>query len=393
VSRTTPDARPGRPHNVHRRHAPRPLRGPLLAALAALAVAGTAAPPPIAAQVATAAARGADLASRLERVADMLATHQDTSGVVGLSAAVAYGGRLVWAGGFGYADLQHRVEAGPGMVSRIGSISKPIAAVAALTLLARDRLDLDAPIATYLPDYPASNARITMRQLMSHTAGVRHYRGDEFASNVTYRDVHAPLAVFAADSLEFEPGTDYRYSTYGWTVVSAVTQAADGDRPWVRILREEVVEPLGLVSLQPEWQDSVIPGHASFYVRTGDGAVLNAPEVDLSNKWAGGGLVATASDLVNFALGVMQGGVLSDAARAEMWSRQTGPEAPAYGLGWRVGEHEGRRMVSHSGGSMGATAMLVFLPDEGIAVAVLGNTGGVSHAAIARRAAAALMQP
>lgn len=326
------------------------------------------------------------LGDRLDEAIEALRTHQDTSGVAGLSAAIAVNGRVAWAGGFGYANLQNDVEAGAEMVSRIGSISKPVAAVAAMTLWDDGRLDLDAPISTYLPDYPARNAGITMRQLMSHTAGVRHYAGDEFMSNIYYDDVFEPLAVFWEDSLLFEPGTEYSYSTYGWTVVSAVTEAADGGRPWIDILDDEVVEPLGLVRMQPEWKTAIIPGHASFYaIDPSTGVRINAPEVDLSNKWAGGGLVGTTTDLVNFALGVLHGDVLSDAARAEMWRRQTPEGEPSYGLGWGVGEIDGHRAVSHSGGSMGATAMLILLPDDDIAVAVLGNTSGVGHAGIARR--------
>lgn len=329
----------------------------------------------------------ASLADRLEQAREMLRLHQDTSGVAGLSAAIAVDGRLVWTGGFGFADLQNRVPAGPEMVSRIGSISKPVAAVAAMALRDRGRIDLDAPISTDLPEYPAENARITMRQLMSHTAGVRHYNGDEFMSNVSYPDVLTPLEVFWADSLLFEPGTDYSYTTYGWTVVSAVTEAADGRRSWVEILNDEVVAPLGLTTLQPEWQDSVIPHHARFYERDSTGVHVNAPEVDLSNKWAGGGLVATTADLVNFALGVLHGDVLSESARAEMWTRQTADDDPSYGLGWFLGEVDGHRMINHAGGSMGATAMLILLPDHDIAVAILGNTGGIGHGGIAANVA------
>lgn len=327
----------------------------------------------------------ADLASRLGEAIEALRVHRDTSGVAGLSAAIAVDGRLLWTGGFGYADLQNRVPAGAETVSRVGSISKPIAAVAAMALLDAGKLDLDAPISAYLPDYPRQNAGVTLRQLMSHTAGVRHYRGAEFLSDERYEDVFTPLEIFRDDPLLFEPGTDYSYSTYGWTVVSAVTEAADGGRDWVRILRDEVVAPLGLVRLQPEWQDSVIPGHARFYDRDRDGGWTNAPDVDLSNKWAGGGLVATTADLVNFALGVMDGEVLSDGARAEMWRKQTPEGEASYGLGWGVGEIDGRRAVSHSGGSTGATAMLILLPDDGVAIALLGNTGGLGHAGIARR--------
>lgn len=361
-------------------------RGTRVLLLVAALVLGAFGAAPAVAQDAVSA--DASLAERLERAQELLRLHQATSGVAGLSAAIAVDGRLVWTGGFGFADLQNRVPAGPEMVSRIGSISKPVAGAATMALRDRGLIDLDAPISTYLPDYPSRNAQITMRQLMSHIAGIRHYDGDEFMSNTPYPDVLVPMTVFSEDSLLFEPGTEYSYSTYGWTVVSAVTKAADDRaRSWVEILDDEVTGPLGLTTLQPEWQDSVIPHHARFYMRDSTGAYLNAPEVDLSNKWAGGGLVATTADLVNFALGVLHDDILSDSARAEMWTRQTPEGEPSYGLGWGVGEIDGHRAVSHSGGSTGATAMLILLPDRDVAVAILGNTGGVSHGGIAANVA------
>src|SRR5690606_1609814 len=149
----------------------------------------------------------ASIGERVERAVEALRTHQDTSGVAGLSAALAVDGRVVWAGGFGWADLEHRVPMGAETVSRIGSISKPVAGVAAMILVDRGRLDLDAPVSTYLAHYPQPQARVTMRQLMSHTAGIRHYAdAEEFFSNVRYDDVVAPMSVFWRDPLLFEPG-------------------------------------------------------------------------------------------------------------------------------------------------------------------------------------------
>ena len=324
------------------------------------------------------------------RAVDALRTHADTSGVAGLSAAILVDGEIVWSGGFGWSDVARRVPMTDLTVSRIGSISKPVATVAALRLVDQGRLDLDVPIATYLPDYPRPQGdRITMRQLLSHTAGVRHYRGSEFASDVRYDDVFAPLAVFAADSLLFEPGSDYAYSTYGFTVVSAVTEAVDG-RPWTELMRVEVFEPLDLATMQPEWTDSVIEGLATFYDRSGDSVVV-AQRVDNSNKWAGGGLLADVRDLVRFGHAMSEGWLLSRESRDAMWTRQTPEGEASYGLGWAVGEIARHRAVSHSGGSMGATAMLIVLPDDGIVVGVLGNTGSIGHAGIAGRVARILL--
>ncbi len=314
-------------------------------------------------------------------------------GIPGLSAAVAVDGALVWTDGFGYANLQHMVEASPLTRWRIASISKPFAAVNAYQLAAEGALELDAPIQRWLPEFPEKRAPVTMRQLMSHTAGIRHYRGEEFRSYVRYDDVVQPITVFAADTLLFEPGSEYSYSTYGFTLVSAVVSRA-AEKPWLAVLEERILRPLGLQTIAPERADSIIPHHASFYLRDSVGVVTNAPAVDLSNKWAGGGLVSTASDLVRFALGVMEHRVLDEAWTERMWTNHvlTTGDTTTYAQGWRVEEDDaGRRMVWHTGGAMGGGGVLLFYPDHGVAVSILGNLG-VGYLDPARQIAGIVVQ-
>ena len=339
--------------------------------------------------LASAAQATAQMPERMERAVAALRTHADTSGVAGLAAAIHVDGRLAWSGGFGWSDLEQLVPMSDSTVSRIGSISKSVAAVAAMIQVDRGRLDLDAPVATYLPDYPNGD-RMTTRQVLSHTAGIRHYRGDEFGSAVQYDDVFSPLRVFSGDSLLFTPGADYSYSTYGYTLVSAITERADG-RVWTRLMREDVFQPLELRTMQPEWRDSIIANRAAFYERRRGGGWTHTVAVDNSNKWAGGGLVSDVRDLARFGQSIADGRLITADARTEMWTKQTPEGEESYGLGWRVGEIAGHRAYSHSGGSMGATAMLIVLPDDGIVVALLGNTGGIGHAGIAGRVARILL--
>ncbi|HKJ92139.1 MAG TPA: serine hydrolase domain-containing protein [Longimicrobiales bacterium] len=306
--------------------------------------------------------------------------------VPGLTAAVAVDGALVWTQGFGYADLEHMVPASPQTRWRIASISKTFTAVAAMQLLAQGKLDLDAPIQRWVPEFPPKRGPVTLRRLMSHTSGLRHYKGDEFMSDVHYDDVIAPIAVFAQDSLLFMPGERYSYSTYGFTLVSAVVRRASGE-PFLDYLEEHVIRPAGLSSVGPERKDSIILHHASFYLADSLGVITKAPEVDLSNKWAGGGLLSTASDLVRWALAVSNHRVLSDSMTERMWTRQKlndGTLGP-YALGWRVEtDAAGHRVVYHTGGAMGGGGVLYFYPDDGVAVAILGNLP-IGYLAPARR--------
>src|SRR5439155_19056924 len=138
--------------------------------------------------------------------------------IPGLSAAIAASGKIAWGGGFGMSDLENFVPAKASTVYRLGSISKPITAVAAMQLVERGKLDLDAAIQIYVPSFPKKPWPITVRQLLGHLSGIRHYRGNEIESTRHYASLVEGLAIFKDDPLLFEPGTKYSYTTYGYSL-------------------------------------------------------------------------------------------------------------------------------------------------------------------------------
>src|SRR5918993_4325567 len=165
--------------------------------------------------------------------------------VPGLSVAVGVGRDIVWAEGFGWADLERKVKVAPDTRFRIGTASTVLTSAAVGLLLERDRLKLDDVIQTYVPGFPEKQWPVTLRQLMGHMAGVRNDGGDEgpLLSARCERPVEA-LGPFAKRSLLFEPGTQYRYSSYGWILVSAAVEAA-ADEPFLTFMQTSVFEPLG----------------------------------------------------------------------------------------------------------------------------------------------------
>ncbi len=345
--------------------------------VAALALPHAAAAP-VAAQAlaeAPAASRWADaIAQGRATVAAVMAEH----GIPGLSVAVLVDGAVVWSEGFGYANIEHRVPVTPLTRLRIGSVSKPVTAAALGKLVEQGRLDLDAPVQRYVPSFPEKRWPITTRQLAGHLAGIRHYRGDEFLSRDRYETVLDGLAIFQDDSLLFEPGTRYSYSSYGWNLISAVIEGAAGE-PFLAYMQREVFDPLGLRSIVAEHTDSIIAHRASFYERDREtGRVLNAPYVDNSYKWAGGGFISNTEDLVRFGWAHLDGGFLRPATVEALFTplRTTSGEATNYGLGWSSGtDSAGRRWVGHTGGSVGARAVLLVYPDHRVVVAALANLG------------------
>ena len=325
------------------------------------------------------AALGARYQAAVDSARTTLTRVRSAEGIPGMSVAVLVDGHVVWSEGFGYADLESRVPATPLTRFRIGSVSKPVAAAAVGLLVERGRLDLDAPVQTYVRDYPQTRWPITTRQVAGHLAGIRHYdRPDEMLSARRYGSVREALGIFERDSLRHEPGTKYLYSTYGWNLVSAVVEGAAGGEPFVAFMKREVFEPLGLRSLAPEHADSLLPWRARFYVRTGDGRVMNAPYVDLSNKWAGGGFVSNAEDLVRFGWAHVDGALLRPATVDTLTATQrlrTG-EPTNYGIGWNTGaDSAGRRRFGHTGSSTGGRAVLAVWPEQRVVVAVLANLG------------------
>ena len=302
----------------------------------------------------------------------------------GLSVAVGVGGEIVWAEGFGWADMEKRVPVAPGMRFRIGHTSKSLTSAAAGVLLEKGRLRLDDEIQTYVPAFPRKRWPVTLRQLMGNVAGVRHYR-DDAESRPTAHCERASDGVksFADVPLLFEPGTQYGYSTFGWVLVSAAVEAA-ANEPLASFMRTHVFTPLGMTATRFDSVSEPVPDRVTFYQRRfmgegGEGAVPAAP-ADYSCFAGAGDILSTPSDLVRFGMGINGGALLrSDTVRTleEPQLLASGSETE-YGLGWMVEDvtlaGEPTRMVYHASRSLaGGTTSFMTFPSRGLVVAVTAN--------------------
>ena len=297
------------------------------------------------------------------------------SRIPGLQVAVAIDGRVVWVEAFGWADRERRRQVNGNTMFRIGSVSKPLTADAVAQLVAQGRLDLDLPVQRYAPSFPEKPWPITTRELAGHLAGIRHYRGAEFTSNRRYATVTAGLAIFKDDSLLFPPGTRFSYSTYGWNLISAVVEGASGE-DFLAYMSRHVIRPLGLRHTAPDRADSVIPERTTFYEADSTGTIAVAPTVDNSYKWAGGGFLSTAEDLVRFGSAHLKPGWLSAQSLDLLFTPQhtSDGRATEYGVGWFVATDSlGHRIVYHGGGSVGGTTGFIVDRDAGIVFAVVTN--------------------
>ncbi|MGI9629186.1 MAG: serine hydrolase domain-containing protein [Longimicrobiales bacterium] len=301
----------------------------------------------------------------------------EAEGVPGASVAVGVGAEIVWSEGFGWADIENRVPVTTLTKFRVGSVSKSMTAAGIGLLVERGQLDLDVPVQTYVPDFPEKRWTVTTRQLGGHVAGVRHYQGLEMLSSDKYPSVESGLTIFEGDPLLFEPETDYSYSSYGWNLISAVMEGAS-DRSFLEFMTNEVFEPLGLRYTVPDHNDSIVAHRTEFYEGL-TGALMNAPYVDNSYKWAGGGFLSTPEDLVRFGQAHLQPGFLEAETLETLFTSQVlrNGEATNYGIGWRSGvQSDGDATISHSGGSVGGTTLLLLVPEHDLVVAGVVNISG-----------------
>ena len=248
-------------------------------------------------------------ATAIEEARTLLDSLMRAEAIPGLSVAIGRGTHLIWSEGFGYSDLTHNVEVTPLTRFRVGSVSKPIAAAALGVLVEAGELDLDAPVQDYVPSFPEKRWPVTTRQLAGHLGGIRHYRGMENFSRTLFPTVLSGLAIFADDSLINEPGTEFSYSSYAWNLISAVVEGAGGE-DFLGYMDRVVFDPLGMDRTVADWNGPVIPDRTRFYVADSTGQVFNAPYVDNSYKWAGGGFLSTPEDLLVFANAHLEPGFL-----------------------------------------------------------------------------------
>ena len=311
------------------------------------------------------------------------------TGSPGVAITIGVNGKIIWSEGFGYADVEQRVPVWPAITRfRVGSVAKPMTTVAVAKLYEQGRLDLDAPVQKYVPSFPEKEWTITTRLIAGHLAGIRHYKGDEFYILKHYSSIMEALTIFQDDPLLHPPGSEYSYSSYGWNLISAVVETASGQE-FLSYMDEYVFGPIGMARTTADQVNSIISNRTRYY-RLEDGVILNAPPVDNSYKWAGGGFLSTSEDLVSFGFAHLQPGLLKPETVELLWTSQmtTSREVTGYGIGWRTGTDDlGRRWAGHGGGSVGGRTFLRIYPEAQTVVVIITNMSNVRYGDVAEKIA------
>lgn len=305
---------------------------------------------------------------------------------VGVQAAVHLNGRLVFSGNLGSADRERRTPVTRATRFPVASITKAFTGIAALKAHAAGKLDLDAPIQNYVPEFPTKpELTITARRLAAHRAGIRHW-GPERQELYTrhFTRLAEIVALFKEDPLLPKAGTDYQYSSYGYNLLGLIVERA-AEVEFTRYVDQKILRPLRLTSTR--FEDVRKPPRGltklySFfdlvtYVEAAEDEAPLIPTLDFSHNMAGGNMSTTAQDLVRFGSALLRPGFLPRRQYDMLFVQPTfGGEASAMSFGFFAPDAGKERRLTISGASHGHQAGLMIYPERNMVVAVLSNTWG-----------------
>jgi CubicO group peptidase (beta-lactamase class C family) len=342
---------------------------------ACLVVASLAGPAsvPVAAPVAAQTPSTAELRARIDSIVTSM---MGPTGAPGISIAVVRGSDTIALEGYGQADIENGVPVTDRSVFRIGSITKQFTAAAVMKLVEQGRVGLDAPLSEYLPDYAGPGRRVTVHQLLNHTSGIPSYTGlgERFWTRSRLDLTHEQmLELFAADSLEFEPGSRWAYNNSGYYLLGMLIEKVTGES-YAAHLSNTQFGPLGLSQTLYCDEAPIVPHRAEGYDLV-DGRIVNAAPLSMRPPGAAGALCSTPRDLVRWTRALAGGRVVS----ADSYRRMTTPtsltagDSQAYGYGLVPGRIEDHEVVAHGGGINGFNSYASHLPALDVTIVVLAN--------------------
>lgn len=315
--------------------------------------------------------------ARLEQIANSYTPQNAFMGTV----LVVEGDHVLLDKGYGMANLEWQVPNAPDVKFRLGSLTKQFTATLILLLQQDGKLDVHDPVSKYIANAPPAWSKIALANLLGHTSGIPSFTG--FKEFRTWSmNAHTPeeeIALFRDKPLDFEPGSKFDYSNSNFILLGAVTEKASGKK-YVDLLREKILDPLGMKETGLDNDELILPKRAEGYV-PGKGGLAVARSESMSIPWSAGSIYSTTGDLLKWEHGLFGGKILS----ADSLKAMTTPGKGNYGMGVFIEDRDGVRVVSHGGGIEGFNTNLMYAPEKQIAVVVLSNVNGSAPDAMGKQ--------
>jgi CubicO group peptidase (beta-lactamase class C family) len=306
---------------------------------------------------------------------NFLNEYRANKNVPSISGGVSLNGKISWLGAAGLADIENNVPAKTNTVYRIASISKSITAIAIMQLVEQNKIKLDEDVRTYLPYFPKKKWTFTVRQLLNHTSGIRNYRYGEFNSTESFKSAKDAIRSVIDDSLLFEPGTRYYYTTLGYNLLAGIIENVSGQN-FEEYLNKNIFLPSEMTATYLEHQPKIIYNKARGYIKNYFRKFENAQLADLSIKFPGGGIISTAEDLLRFAGKLISFKLIKKSSLDSMLTPTILKKGDTinYGLGFSFGtDLKGRKYFGHAGAGTGFTGELIIYPENFFASVYLTN--------------------
>lgn len=283
---------------------------------------------------------------------------------------------VTWVKGFGFADIENKTPAHADSAYRIASTTKTMTGAAIVHLAERGKINLDAEIQTYLPEYPKQKWPVTVRQLLTHLSGGQGPSGLG-PEQVSMKEL---VARISATPITVEPGTRFVYGTGSYNLLAAAIENVTGGS-FEKYLRENLWIPAGMKDTRIDDVRALVVNRVRGY-DLADGEVKNAPFINVSSRIGGGGVTSTAPDLLRWARAVIDGKVVSPKWHDEMLKPVTTTAGrwsgifdanEYYTLGWMIRPVNGNFIINHGGSQKGTDAAFFVFPERRIAITVLSN--------------------
>jgi D-alanyl-D-alanine carboxypeptidase len=330
--------------------------------------------------------------ARADEVDDYVRAQLQERHIPGAAIAVIKNGQVVKAEGYGLASVEFNVPATKDTVFEIGSVSKQITAAGIMLLVEEGKVSLDEKISKYLPDTPEAWKNVTVRQLLTHTSGIKSYTGlsgYELSKRLKRDEFIKALGVHP---LEFEPGASWKYSNSGYNLLGFIIESVSGKNYW-DYMRERIFKPLGMDSTADRDPKYIIRNRATGYEwRAGE---LIGRDYDLTDVFSAGAIVSTVLDLAKWDAALRGDAFLKKESKAQIWTPMIlsdGKPYP-YGFGWNVTEFRGHKLLSHGGQTAGFAANISRYVDDNLTVIVLTNLGDQGIGGVIARGLAKIYIP
>ncbi len=327
-----------------------------------------------------------------DRVDEYIRAEMTRQRIPGLALAIVRDGKVVKAQGYGLANIEHNVAVTPATIFQSGSVGKQFTATLVMMLVEGKRLNLDDPIGAFFQDAPSIWNGITVRHLLTHTAGISNKLYDQIDLRRDYTEEEL-FARIAAIPLDFPPGDKWNYSNPGYVLLGMIIRRVSG-KFYGDLLRERIFAPLGMTTARVISEADIVPNRADGYQLV-KGELKHQDWVSpMLNTTADGALYLTVLDLAKWDAALYTERLLTKARLDQMWTRVRLNDGSSvdYSFGWRVALVNGHRLIEHGGSWQGFKAQISRYVDDKLTVIVLANLAEADQGRIAHEVAG-LLEP